>query len=452
MDVVIIGGGIGGTTLTRQLRGSLGITSITLIEPKSFLELSPGVISALRSHSNQQLEARMKAVCIPSSSAWPGSNRTTNNSSNTKIIHIPSRAQSIVYDNTTNTFQITVENNPNNTIIKSDIVVIATGTSSLPQHTAPWRPSSSITTFSQRMEQIHIHRKRIQESTQNGVLIIGSGVIAVEMICSLSDDYPSHQFHLILAKDNVLENLPHELGRAAMRNLRKRNHNVKIYENQGYVNIASDATSYQLQDGTTTIQFDYVIHAIGAPPNSSFCPSEWHNNNNNSHGLIQVDKYCRIIMGGNSGNNVVIPHAFAIGDVSTLTRDKSAKEAIHQAEIVLHNIRSLALGGREKTPPRKYHTDRLGIFISVGRSQALFRLNHLFIVTGYFGMQGSGSLRAHIVREIVFYRLVFKVIGLPTYMFASRSKLLKDSSTTATGRNNNNTTTTTTTVATSIAQ
>lgn len=67
-----------------------------------------------------------------------------------------------------------------------------------------------------------------------------------------------------------------------------------------------------------------------------------------------------------------LPHVFSLGDVSTIPMTKMAKTAMHQAELVIPNIKKQAAGKKTKALSSKWPSCRRALRAAILTRLALF--------------------------------------------------------------------------------
>ena len=398
--VVVVGGGLAGMGAARWIAGSVGVESVTVVEPKDYVEIPPGVMGALFARRDEDVGRRLSKAVVVGKRAWAGVRG---------LRHVQGRAVSVsreaaedgawVVDvQLTSASASAAAGSPNDTTeqVKADVLVIATGSETRVGMAAGWRPASSVTTLSQRLAEMHAFRAKLKAASR-GILVVGGGVVGVESASWIASQFPDRPVHVLVAGKRLLEGFPPSLGWVSLRSLRRRS-NVRVHLDQGMVSLPPDATSAVVKTpgGTEeTIEFGAVVWAVGQAPATSFLPPSWLTDRKD----VRVDKYLRVTL----ADGTVVRNAFALGDAGGVTRDKSAKSASRQAWIVAENVRYGALGARgdDKTPQHTYSRDSRGTTVSLGADGgAAFHFGPFPL--RLYGLTYGGSAFGPLVRHVAF--------------------------------------------------
>lgn len=363
MHVVVVGGGISGIIVANSICNSRGVESVVLIDPKDFVEMSPGVIHSLSD------DDAMRRVCAPYKRVM-----------HRKVTHVRGTVVAVGEG---------VVSTEEGAEIKFDVLCVATGAET--NEGMPWRPAAGVGSVEQRLEQLRVYRERI--GAAKSVLVIGGGVVGVEMLSELVDEFEDKQFFMAVYDGALMSTLPKVFGNVAMNHLRGRK-NVKICLNTG--RVAANESGDWVINGDT-IHPDLVLHCYNKRWNTLFVPTEW------------LDASHQIVVDGSFRSKVAL-NVFSCGDCCNASRDKSSKCAIVQAYVVARNIRAVCARGKlEGDLPRRYTGDPHGTIIGLGKRVAIFRM---YSCVRFVGVTRSGSYFAELAKRITIIKLMYAVFGV----------------------------------------
>lgn len=333
------------------------VTSVTIVEPKDYFEATNGMIEAIHS---PDYEKQLFTFAIPKDKAW-----------HKRVIHIKARVVGIEDK------RLTLSNGET---IEFDILCLAVG--SRPAQNGIWRPQSGISTRRERLKEIEAYRERILKAKT--AILVGGGVVGVELTSELAERFPETTFHFLVAEKRVLMQFPWIVQISALRHLRSLR-NVRLHMNLGKVSPPS-GNKWIIEGGE--VEPDEVFWCFANGVNTEFVPAEWLD----EHKQIKVND--RLQVKGQI-------NVFAIGDANNITLDKSAKAAIQQAYIALDNIKSLC--HNHTTLSRRFESPKRGLIVKLGPFRAILYHNRLM---GYYGLTFSGARLITILRWVVFWKLL----------------------------------------------
>ena len=353
---------------------------------------TPGIVECLNKKKN--FEKRFRNICIPGKSIWVGQG----------LSHIMKRATAIEYYDNKPTIKF-----EDDSTITSDCLVLAHGSISKFKLSS-WRPSPSVRSYQERMAELYFYREKLLKSFK--IVVIGGGVVGVEMVCTIADEFPEKQIFYLVSGPRLLEGMPSVLGVIAKNNISRRK-NVKLYLDQGNVTFTEDGHEVTLKDGRI-IEYDLLLPCIGTSVETSIFPSIWVKNRQ-----VNVNKFGCVVI-SDTDNNKFIPNVFAVGDCCNQTTDKSAKAGLEQVKAVLRNIQALALGGAQRHPTH-YFVPPIGFVVTLGNYTIVVE----FGILRFVGFTRSGSSIFYPIKSFTFYRLALQIDILWQYFTANRDQLIE---------------------------
>src|SRR3989344_3179021 len=186
--LVVIGGGFAGSIIARRLEQRM---DVTLIDAKEYFEFTPGILRALVRFNHLSAIQALHASYLRRTRVVVG---TAN--------HI-----------STNQVQV------GNQTLPYDYLVIATGS----RYATPIK--DSVVALASRTNDFNDYFHRLQAARQ--VLIIGGGLVGVELAAEISTRYPSKKIILAHAGTHLLERNTLTVQRYATRFLQR--HKVEIH-------------------------------------------------------------------------------------------------------------------------------------------------------------------------------------------------------------------------------
>ena len=310
--VAIIGGGFAGAFLARTLERDF---FVTLLDTKDYFEFTPSILRTLVA------PAHMKSVQVLHT-------------------HYLLRAQVIrgsVRKITTTQVFLQGKKVP----LLFDYLVLASGST----YQLPIKESDVL--LATRAHELREYAHRVSDART--ILIVGGGIVGVELACEIICAYPHKKVILVHAKDRLMERLPLRASRYALQFLMRRGVQVLFGER-----VQKKSGKHYTTDKGTVLVADLAFMCTGISPIFSFVP----HNMRDSSGFVRVNSFLQ----------TDIPSIFAAGDVTGVREEKLAQHAELQASIVAHNIRALAQG----IPLRPYISQPHIMIVSLGRWHGLF--------------------------------------------------------------------------------
>lgn len=314
--VVIIGGGFAGSLVAQQLERDAQF-SVTLIDTKDYFEFTPGILRTIV--APQHMRKIQKK--------------------HTDYLHATQFVRGTVSE--VQKDHVIVEKNK----IPFDFLVIASGSA----YREPIKEADII--LATRAQHLHEAYHSVEDA-QN-ILIIGGGLVGVELAAEIVTHYPGKHIDLVHSGDALIERNPVKAQHYALQFLQKKGVHVHFHE---FISNYKDHV-FCSKNGTT-YKPDVVFSCTGIVPNSSFMKRHFS--------LVLDDRgFIRVTDSLEVKGHMNI---FAIGDVNALSVEKTAQHAGKQGKCVVKNIRA-QIAGR---PLKTYSSKPLPIIISLGTHDGLF--------------------------------------------------------------------------------
>jgi|SRR3989344_3592038 len=320
--LVIIGGGFAGSTIARELEGKF---SVVLIDSKDYFEFTPGVLRTIVEPEHIKRIQRLHRDYLKKTKIVLGSVSDINR----KYVFV------------------------NNEKILFDYLVIASGS----RYNVPFKESKAVVaTRSVTLKNCYDELCRAKN-----VLIVGGGLVGVELAGEICTHYKDKKIVIVHAKDKLIDRNHEKAIKHAENFLRKKG--VKIIFNERIIKFDKNFISNKGKKYRTGISF----LCTGIVPNSSFLMKNFSDSLTHK-GFIKVNEYLQLE--GEKG-------IFAVGDVNDRMEEKTAQNAERQAKIAVKNICALE---HEKSL-EKYHSKKTPLVISLGRWNGIYSQGS-FVFTG----------------------------------------------------------------------
>ena len=321
--VVIIGGGFAGSTAARKLEDDF---NVTLIDTKDYFEFTPSVLRTIVEPEHiQKIQSLHKSYL----------NRAVIVKGNVKEVN---KKYAMVSKNK----------------FPYDYLVICSGS----EYNLPMKGKSTVTAA--RADVFAKYAKKLKES--NSVLIIGGGLVGVELAAEIIEKYPEKKVTIAHGINELIERNPKKAREYAKKFLEKRK--VKLIFNE-FV-IKNKGNTY-ITDKKTEIKADLAFLCTGIKPNYR-CMSKSLSYCLNQGKAIIVNEYLQ----AKGFSNV-----FAAGDITDVKEEKTAQNAEKQAEVVVKNIMNLKNGKKME----EYKSKPRVMVISLGKWHGILVYKN-FVLTG----------------------------------------------------------------------
>jgi len=321
VDVLIIGGGFAGVSAAQELEKN-GIATL-LVDKKDYFEVTFATLRNAAAPSITNNDARKQYKHFLSGSFKQASVETLNNQT------------AILADGTHVQFKT---------------AIIASG-SRYP--TMPIAKSNSALSINLRNEEMLKYHQQIQSA--NKILVIGGGVVGVELAGEIAYAFP--QKHTILAHntDALLDGFKSKTRTIALKQLKNLGVNIEL--NANYRNVDG---VYIEQNSKQVADADLVLPAVGTLPNSEFLQPQLAHILN-SKGFVKVNQQLEVLGESN---------LYALGDVADVGEAKLGYLAQQQGTYVAKSI-----ARKLKTKPVKaYKRNPLMALIPTGQKSGVVQL------------------------------------------------------------------------------
>lgn len=340
--LVIIGGGFAGTTVAKLLEHEL---EVTLIDTKNYFEFTPGILRTVIEPKH------MRAI----------------QSLHTHHLHKTNIVVSKVLSVTSRFVQTAHKTYP------YDYLVIASGSSYNP----PIKESDVV--IATRAEHLREYHRKLEEASS--VLIIGGGLVGVELAAEIVEHYPKKQITIVHAADRLIERNQPKAVAYATEFLTERG--VKIRYNELVTGGENGKFTTNLGNIITA---DTAFMCTGTIPNYEFMAAHLPEKLTERN-LIKVNELLQV-----EG----LPNVFAAGDINDRLVEKTAQNSERQAKTAAQNILALEAG----KPLVRYTSQPTPMVISLGKWHGIFA-HKKFVWTGLI----PGLMKTFIEkREMLKYR------------------------------------------------
>ncbi len=319
--VVVIGGGFAGTKIAKRLENSF---EVTLIDTKDYFEFTPGILRTVVEPFHIKKIQILHKSYLKNSNIIRGS---VKNISKNKIY-------------------------VNNKIVKFDYLAICSG-SNYKNH---FKDSNII--LADRIKNFQRYHNLLIKS--KNILIIGGGLVGVELAGEISTKYPKKEITIIHSKNKLIERNPKSASDYAEKFLKKRGVEI-LYNN--YI-LKKEKNKLFTKKGDI-LNVDLVFLCTGINPNSKFL----NQNLLNKQKQIIVNENLQV----KGYKNI-----FAAGDINDILIEKTAQNAEKQANMVIKNIKALESSKKLLI----YNHKKTPLVISLGKYSGIFIWNN-FVFTGF---------------------------------------------------------------------
>ena len=340
--IVIIGGGFAGSTAAKMLEREF---TVTLIDTKNYFEFTPGILRTV-------LEpAHMRKI----------------QSLHTHYLH----KATIITDTVTTVDEKVVQTKTSS--YPYDYLIIASGSSYNP----PIKESCIV--IATRAQHLREHHARLDKA--QSVLIIGGGLVGVELAAEIIEHYPQKKVTIVHAGEKLIERTGEKAIRYATSFLKKRGVEIRYSER-----VTGADESGLLTNLGNALNADMTFMCTGIVPNYEFMKPNL-SATLNERNLIKVNESLRV-----EG----LSNVFAVGDVNDRPVEKTAQNSERQAKLAVSNIRAL----EAQKPLTSYTSKPTPMVISLGKWHGIF-VHKNFTLTGIL----PGFLKSFIEKkEMVRYQ------------------------------------------------
>ena len=315
--IVIIGGGFAGSYIARYFDKNKNY-HVTLIDNKNYFEFTPSIVKVLTNPNHiKNIQVRHEDY-LKNSEIIIGNVVDINPEKNKIEVKYESKQKNIFYDH----------------------LVISSGST----YNLPFKENNLILPV--RADHLTKYHNTLEKS--NEILIVGGGLVGVEIAGEISQNYNNKNITIIHSKEKLMERQNQKCSLYAKKILELRG--VKIIFNE---KVIKNKNGVYFTDKGTDIKSDLCFVCTGIVPNFDFMKNnlKYSLNENNYvivNEFLQVKNYINI---------------FAAGDISDVKEEKTAQNAIKQGNIVCINIKNSGM----KRPLVKYESTKRIMVISLGK-------------------------------------------------------------------------------------
>ncbi|HLC31977.1 MAG TPA: FAD-dependent oxidoreductase [Candidatus Nanoarchaeia archaeon] len=198
----------------------------------------------------------------------------------------------------------------------------------------------------------HLRSIHDQVIAAKKVLVIGGGLVGVEIAAELAGHFKDKEITVVHAHGRLMERLPERASKLAYSYLSGKG--VRIILNE---RVEKNKGGYYWLSSHTSLTADLVFLCVGITPNYSFLKG--FDSVLDEHHHLKVTDFLQV-----HG----YPRLFSAGDITSLHVEKTAQNAQKQAAVVVHNIYALERGGKMKA----YVSRKTPIVLSLGKYNGLF--------------------------------------------------------------------------------
>jgi apoptosis-inducing factor 2 len=354
--VVIIGGGVGGSIVSKSLEK---IFQVTLIDRKDYFEYTPGRITSL-----------LKPLYLD----------------NVKKEYSKFLFSGFVKGEVTgiNLQSVTVENDSKKMEIEYDYLVIASGC----EYNQKFKNFKG-----DRIIDIKTNFGTEKISDSKDIAVVGGGPCGVEIASILAEKYPNKTIHLI-SRDSLLKrfqngnSLLFDFFSKNMKNLKIVNINVsKITQEDNTIFIEAENRKF-------CFKYDLVFLATGFSPSVNYL-KPYLSDYMNKFDHFKVNRYFQLSNRIND-QEIILKNIFAIGDVVALKEDLLASNTMNHAICTIQNIISLESDCNFKS----YQSMEREIILHLGSEHSLVITNGLARISGKIELKKKQVLEVNMMNYL----------------------------------------------------
>jgi NADH dehydrogenase FAD-containing subunit len=325
--VVIIGGGFAGSHAAKHLEKKF---DVTLIDTKNYFEFTPGILRSIVE------PAHVRKIQVLHS-------------------HYLHRARIIVgkVDEVNEEFVRVGKKK-----IKFDYLVVSSGST----YNSPFKEQRVVTAT----RAAHLRENYEKLCRAKRVLIVGGGLVGVELAGEICDRYPEKEIVIVHSKDRLIDRNHKKAIKYAERFLISRG--VEIAYGQRVKEVKGKLC---LTDKNVCFEADLIFLCTGIKSNFELMKNNFSKSLDDKNRL-RVNEFLQV--SGVSKGNI-----FAAGDLTDVKEEKTAQNAERQAKVVVDNICNFD-SGHEMV---KYKPKSRPLVISLGKKKAIFDSGG-FVLRGWF--------------------------------------------------------------------
>ncbi len=321
--ILILGGGFAGAYCARKLEEKF---DVTLIDSKDYFEFTPSVL---------------RTIVEPEHLA------------KIQVLHRQYLHQAKIFKDEVKSITPAAVN-LKSASLPFDYLILCSGST----YNTPIKEKNMV--IASRAEELQEYSQRLQEAQT--VLIIGGGLVGVELAAEIILAYPSKSVAIVHAKSELMERNPAKARQYARKFLERRG--VAITFNERVVSY--DRKKYRTDKGNL-LHADLTFLCTGIKPNYEY-----------------MEKHCSASL--NERQNICVnpflqvpgyQHIFAAGDITNIAEEKTAQNAEKQAEMVVKNI----VHAEKGEALEEYRSELRVMVISLGKWGGMLVYKN-FIFTG----------------------------------------------------------------------
>jgi NADH dehydrogenase FAD-containing subunit len=303
--VVIIGGGYAGSKAAQKISKEFPTYEVVLIDSKDYFENTIAVLTCL-THVDiaSSVSAAMKIV-IRHDHYLGG---------NVRVI------KELVKEVTPTKVILATET------IYYDHLILACGTS--------YRSSIKAPNLTSDFRVQALSKDAADLAAVDSVLVVGGGLVGVELAAEIVHKYPNKQITLATAGDRLLARMKPNVSAAALKWLTSRG--VKVAFNERVTQSTRDPTVFKFPTSGERVTPGKAYWCTGFVPNSNLLVKHFAGSLSDS-GFVKVNSYLQ--MQGAENQNV-----WVVGDIADLSEEKMAERAWAHASYVVKCLKTLRKG------------------------------------------------------------------------------------------------------------
>ena len=323
--VVIIGRGFAGTESAKILQNNF---KVTLIDTKPYFEYTPGILRSIVDLKHIKSVQKLHS-------------------------HYLKKAD-VVIDKVTEVAKGYVKLRDKEKKIPFDYLIIASGSG----YTDPIKEEATITAT----RASHLRNSHNKLEKANKVLIIGGGLVGVELAAEIIETYPNKEVTICHSREKLINrNSPKAIKKVE-----------KFFEKRGVKVIRGEKVTefkktYCQTNKGTKIKTNMVFMTTGIKPNYELMEKNFKDKLTERKNIL-VNKFLQL----QGSKNI-----FVAGDITSIKEEKTAQNAEDHAHVVIHNIKAL----ENKEDLIEHSAKSKSMVISLGKYDGVLQ-------TGNFVMAG----------------------------------------------------------------
>lgn len=246
-----------------------------------------------------------------------------------------------------------------------DYLILACGTS--------YRSSIKAENLSSEFRVQALTREASDLSSSESILIVGGGLVGVELAGEIVVSYPKKKLTLATSGDRLLERMKPSVSKAAHKWLTEKG--VTVLFGERVRQSKKDPTTFRLPSSAQKMRPDKAYWCTGFVPNNSLLKKNF-SSSLADNGYVKVNEFLQV-------SGVEAANIFAIGDLADLDEEKMAERAFAHAKFVVKVIGNLNSGKPlSKSKAYKVPSKPPLMVISLGPDNALLCRNRKLSTQG----------------------------------------------------------------------